>query len=78
VALNRSVELAPAFINAWYFRAVALNATGRYEEAVRSLDKFLEANPEHSLAWKLKGDALSALGRDKEAQAAFEMAGKQG
>jgi Flp pilus assembly protein TadD len=53
---------------------VALNATGRYEEAVRSLDKFLEANPEHSLAWKLKGDALSALGRNKEAQAAFEMA----
>jgi tetratricopeptide (TPR) repeat protein len=77
-ALNRSVELAPNFINAWWGRGGALNETGRYEAAIQSLDKYLEVNPENPAVWNDKGKVLQAQGRSSEAEAAFARARELG
>lgn len=51
----------------WNNKGVGLHNLGRYEEAIRCLDRALEINPNCVPAWDNKGNSLNYLGRHAEA-----------
>ncbi len=57
---------------------MALNKTGRYEEASQALNKATDLDPKLVAAWKVKGDALRALGRNSEADRGVRQAEELG
>ncbi|MCA9726147.1 MAG: tetratricopeptide repeat protein [Candidatus Eisenbacteria bacterium] len=65
----QSVELEPAFIEAWNNLANALFEIGRSEEAVRSLRKALAVDPRYADAHYNLAEILHHLGRPSEAAA---------
>ncbi|MGD9779610.1 tetratricopeptide repeat protein, partial [Methanomethylovorans sp.] len=57
---------------AWDQKGYALNALGRYEEALQACDKAIEIDPNYLYAWSHKGFALYGLGRYDEALQAYD------
>lgn len=55
----------------FYYRGAILNRMGRYEEALASLDKALEAAPDLILAREERGESLWQLGRKQESISAW-------
>ena len=58
----------------WTNKGASLKSLGRYEEAIRCLDKALELNPGHVNAWINKGTSLGSLGHHEEAIRCFNRA----
>ncbi|NQE52135.1 Photosystem I assembly protein Ycf3, partial [ANME-1 cluster archaeon GoMg3.2] len=55
-------------------RGVALDDLGRYEEALKAIDKAIVLKPDYAEAWNNRGVALDDLGRYEEALKAFDKA----
>jgi len=53
--LNKSLEIDPAFIEAWYVKGVALHNLKRYDEAQYCFDTALTLDPFNISTWFLKG-----------------------
>lgn len=60
-----------------YYRGAILNRSGRFDEALKSLDQCLAERPDLILASEEKGESLWRLGRQMEAVAAWRDAVKQ-
>jgi tetratricopeptide (TPR) repeat protein len=58
----------------WYGKGASLILLGRYEEALRAIDKALDLNPHNEVAWLNKGNALTKLGRLIDALRCFNAA----
>jgi polyferredoxin/Flp pilus assembly protein TadD len=59
-----------------YYRGAILNRTGRFEEAIKSLDLAIAERPDLATALEEKGEALWQLGRNEEAIAMWNNAVK--
>jgi tetratricopeptide (TPR) repeat protein len=74
VAYTRSMEY-----DYFTWQGKALIDQGKYDEAIKVLDKAIELRPKYAAeAWHNKGDALEALGKTTEANTAFARAKEQG
>ncbi len=58
----------------WYGKGASLILLGRYEEALRAIDKALDLNPRNEVAWLNKGNALTKMGRLVDALRCFNAA----
>lgn len=58
----------------WYGKGASLILLGRYEEALRAIDKALDLNPHNEVAWLNKGNALTKMGRLVDALRCFNAA----
>ena len=58
----------------WYGKGAALVLLGRYEEALRAVDRALDINPKNEVAWLNKGNALMRVGRVLDALRCFNAA----
>lgn len=58
----------------WYGKGASLVLMGRYEEALRAIDKALDLNPRNEVAWLNKGNALTKMGRLIDALRSFNAA----
>jgi tetratricopeptide (TPR) repeat protein len=58
----------------WYGKGASLILLGRYEEALRAIDKALDLNPHNEVAWLNKGNALTKMGRLIDALRCFNAA----
>ena len=58
----------------WYGKGASLILLGRYDEALRAIDKALDLNPRNEVAWLNKGNALSKMGRLIDALRCFNAA----
>src|SRR5207245_3009810 len=47
----------------WYGKGATLILLGRYDEALRAIDRALDINPHNEVAWLNKGHELATLGR---------------
>jgi tetratricopeptide (TPR) repeat protein len=65
---------APAKARANYLRALEAINTGKYAEALASLDKAVAAYPQYAAAMQLKGSVLELLGQAEAARAAYRQA----
>ena len=59
---------------AWYNKGLALNSAGKYDEAIKALDKAIEIDPNDATAWNIKGVALDNQGKHDEAIKALDKA----
>jgi tetratricopeptide (TPR) repeat protein len=55
----------------WDNTGAALEAQGKYSEAIGAYNKAIDINPEDEIAWNNKISALKKLGRTEEANAAY-------
>ena len=69
-----AVEHDPALARAWFFRGLALNGLGRFDEALKCLDRVVALEPRDPNAWVEKGRALTRSGQREEALACFDRA----
>ncbi len=53
--LNKSLEIDPAFTEAWYVKGVALHNLGRYLDAQYCFDRAIALEPFNISIWSLKG-----------------------
>jgi tetratricopeptide (TPR) repeat protein len=58
----------------WYGKGATLILLGRYDEALRAIDRALDINPRNEVAWVNKGNALARMGRPVDALRAFNAA----
>jgi tetratricopeptide (TPR) repeat protein len=58
----------------WNNKGTSLNTLGRYDEAIRCLEKALEIDLRDAAAWNNKGISLDSLGRYEEAIRCYEKA----
>ena len=58
----------------WYGKGASLILLGRYDEALRAIDKALDLNPRNEVAWLNKGNALTKTGRLLDALRCFNAA----
>jgi Flp pilus assembly protein TadD len=58
----------------WYGKGATLILLGRYEEALRAIDRALDINPRNEVAWVNKGNALTRMDRPIDALRAFNAA----
>ncbi|HEX9340265.1 MAG TPA: tetratricopeptide repeat protein [Thermoplasmata archaeon] len=58
----------------WYGKGATLILLGRYEEALRAIDKALDINPRNEVAWVNKGNALTKMGHLVDALRCFNAA----
>jgi len=58
----------------WYGKGASLVLLGRYEEALRAIDRALDLNPRNEVAWLNKGNALTKMGRLLDALRCFNAA----
>ena len=66
-SFNKALELKPDFETAWCRKGVALEAMGKYEEALKSFNKALELKPKCFWLQLHRVDVLSSLKRHGEA-----------
>jgi len=77
-AFDNAIELNP--LNAasiWYMRAATINASGKYDEAVKAYDKVIALSQDNvttALAYGGRGAALIKLGKYNEAVTAYDKA----
>jgi tetratricopeptide (TPR) repeat protein len=72
-AINRSLDLNFTS-NAWHWKGGILMKSGRYQEAIDSLEKALNTDPLNPSLWELKAEALKELGRINESKEAADKA----
>ncbi len=72
--LRLTMLLDPVDAHAWNNKGYALNALGRYEEALRAYDEAIRLNPEYKEAYYNKGATLEQIGRYEEALQAYKKA----
>ncbi len=72
--LQRVVASEPALAGAWYHLGVALDALGRYEEAVEAYGRSLALDERQSGTWVNRGAALHDLQRFDEALTDYDRA----
>lgn len=58
----------------WYGKGATLILLGRYEEALRAIDRALDINPRNEVAWVNKGNALTRMGQVLDALRCFNAA----
>ncbi|HLQ42785.1 MAG TPA: tetratricopeptide repeat protein, partial [Thermoplasmata archaeon] len=58
----------------WYGKGATLILLGRYDEALRAIDRALDINPHNEVAWLNKGNAFTKLGRLIDALRCFNAA----
>ncbi|MGQ0797958.1 MAG: tetratricopeptide repeat protein, partial [Methanobacteriota archaeon] len=58
----------------WHGKGAALTILGRYEEALRAIERALDINPMNEVAWLNKGNALTRMGRLVDALRSFNAA----
>ena len=58
----------------WNNKGNALDALGKFQDAIKCYDKSLKINPRYDLAWGNKGNALKHLGKPQEAIECFDKA----
>lgn len=58
----------------WYGKGATLILLGRYEEALRAIDRALDINPRNEVAWVNKGNALTRMGQLLDALRCFNAA----
>ena len=58
----------------WYGKGATLILLGRYDEALRAIDRALDINPHNEVAWLNKGNAFTKLGRFIDALRCFNAA----
>ena len=66
-SFNKALELKPDFETAWCRKGVALEAIGKYEEALKSFNKALELKPKCFWLHLYRADVLSSSKRHGEA-----------
>jgi len=71
---RRAVALRPDFPDAEYHLSEALQAIGRFDEALAALDILLTRHPHHPQGWRQRGDIEADLGRPGAAAGFYEMA----
>lgn len=64
----------PAKARANYLRALEAINTGKYTEALASLDKAVAVYPQYAAAMELKGGVLDLMGQTEAARGAYEQA----
>lgn len=74
--LSRTMELAPEFIEGWYYLGKALHEIERFDEATKCFDAAIRLYPDFFEAHHDKARALCSLRRLNEATQAFEIAYK--
>jgi len=47
---NRTIEIDPMYIHAWYRKGIALLGLGEHEEAIKCMDAALEIDPSFKIA----------------------------
>jgi tetratricopeptide (TPR) repeat protein len=77
-AYDRAIELTRKGTSGedlpWYGKGATLVLLGRYEDALRAIDRALDINPYNEVAWLNKGNALMRLGRHTDALRCFNAA----
>lgn len=73
-AIRLAAEASARVDLPWYGKGAALTILGRYEEALRSIDRALDINPMNEVAWVNKGNALTRMGRLVDALRSFNAA----
>jgi len=58
----------------WYGKGASLILLGRYDEALRAIDRALDLNPRNEVAWVNKGNAYTKMGRLVDALRCFNAA----
>lgn len=64
----------PNYTNAWYGKADALTALGRYPEAILAYDQVIAIEPDDYTSWYKKGNVLKKVNRSEEALQAYQKA----
>lgn len=64
----------PNYTNAWYGKADALTALGRYPEAILAYDRVIAIEPDDYPSWYKKGNVLKKVNRSEEALQAYQKA----
>ena len=72
--IPKAIELKPDSYGAWN-EGLALDALGRYGEALAAYEKTIELQPDSYGAWANKGLAMSRLGGHTDAVTAYEKYG---
>ena len=72
--MDEVIKIDPQLEQAWYSKALALNQSGRMEEALQSLDQALAMNDQNAQAWAMKSALLQSLGQAAEAEEALAKA----
>jgi len=78
VELERAIELAPDYDNAYYFAAIVQYELGAFQEAAGYCEEYLARVPIADEMRILLGDALFEMGRYTEALAAYDQAIAEG
>src|SRR2546425_988821 len=73
-AIATAREGVPGAEIPWYGKGATLILLGRYDEALRAIDKALDINPRNEVAWVNKGNALTKMGRLVDALRCFNAA----
>lgn len=71
LALKKSIEISPDYVEALYQTGLTLFETRKYEEAVQFYNEALEVNRENSQIWNSKGLALLEMEEYSEALDAY-------
>ena len=73
-AIATAREGVPGAEIPWYGKGATLILLGRYDDALRAIDKALDINPRNEVAWVNKGNALTKMGRFVDALRCFNAA----
>lgn len=73
-AIARTTADIPGAEMPWYGKGATLILLGRYDEAIRAIDKALDINPRNEVAWVNKGNALTRMGQLIDALRCFNAA----
>lgn len=71
---QRAQEMDPKLAQVLFNGGLALQRSGRNEEAIKACDKALEIDPKYAQAGNSRGIALSELGRKEEAIKSYDKA----
>ena len=72
--LDQALASQPQDQDAWWQRAMALDALGRHEQMLAALDRFLHLQPDHVQGWLRHAQALQKLERLEPALASYDRA----
>ncbi|SNX27941.1 Predicted O-linked N-acetylglucosamine transferase, SPINDLY family [Polynucleobacter meluiroseus] len=73
-SLSRILKMQPKHSDALCFRSVVEAYRFNFSEALKWIEKSIEANPKNAVAYSNRGNILKDLGRFKEALASYERA----
>jgi tetratricopeptide (TPR) repeat protein len=74
IVFENLIAQNPDYTNAWYGKADALTALGRYPEAILAYDQVISIEPDDYTSWYKKGNVLKRVNRSEEALQAYQKA----